>query len=531
MPIIALLLLTVPQLVTGVRAADFDLRVSPTYVRIRAGETAHFSVSLLTMTPGFSNDVYLRALFEPPAVSVTFSDNPLNPTGDVDSEMVVRTSVHTAPGLYTITVRGRDPVTDQNVYADVTLEVLPPHEPEFRLSIFPSSLKVERGERAFFTVHATPLYRFDGPIYLSLICPSCLSHSFDPNPMCPSSGPCGCPALSCNTYTSTLTVDTSNMEPGNYSLVIQGCHDGLCDRAYATLSVVSSARRVNLIVYPVTVRVRPGESFHLRMTIGVEGGQSPEPLTLRVAAPPGWYISRQTVRVLRTSHLDLWVTVPESAGPGTYGMGVELYRGGDLLKSRQVMILVRSVRGELSVDVRPGHIVLSGNNPRAELVILLNSSESGVREAILTLVGLPSGISYAMPARLAAGGMGTLNLTLEGAEPGRYNATLIAKADCCVDTADFEVVVEGPETRPYGQGIASRTVTRTVTLTKTVTLTGGPPAVRTVTVNTGGRAKPLIDSLTLGLVGVLAVLGVLLLLFIVLRRSSTAGEVPQPGAG
>ncbi|MDK2371892.1 MAG: hypothetical protein QI197_00665, partial [Candidatus Korarchaeota archaeon] len=44
-----------------VRAADFDLDVSPTYRRVRAGETANFTVTLITITPGYSNDVYLRA--------------------------------------------------------------------------------------------------------------------------------------------------------------------------------------------------------------------------------------------------------------------------------------------------------------------------------------------------------------------------------------------------------------------------------------------------------------------------------------
>ena len=494
-----------------VRAADFDLDVSPTYMRVRAGESAYFTVTLITITPGYSNDVYLRALFEPPAVSITFSDNPLNPTGDTDSDMVVRTSVYTPPGVYTITVRGRDPVTDQNVYVDVTLEVLPPYAPEFELSVSPGSLTVNKGEKAVFTVQAAPFYGFNHPIYLSLLCPACVSHTFSPNPMCPGSA-CSCPAIPCYTYTSTLTIDTSGMDPGNYSIVVEGCYDGHCDRAYATLTVRGvEEREVNLIVYPVTVKVDPGETFHIRVTVGITGGEAEEPLTLKVTPPPGWYISHYPSRLSKTSHLDLWVTVPRDTGPGTYGMGVELYRGEELLKSRHVMVLVERMVGEILVEVKPSRVVLTPSSPEAELVVLLESRD--VDEATLTLVGLPSGISYSLPAKLRVGELGSINLTLEMAPPGEYRATLIAKAEDrgCVNTTDVVVEVKGS---PTNQTVTQATQTKTQQAPQTptqqaITVTKTVSEVRTVTVE-----KPKLDPtiLGLGIVGAAAILSAIYLL-------------------
>ncbi len=500
-----------------VRAADFDLDVSPTYRRVRAGETAHFTVTLITITPGYSNDVYLRALFEPPAVSVVFSDNPLNPTGDIDSDMEVRTSIYTPPGVYTITVRGRDPLTDQNVYVDVTLEVLPPYEPEFELSISPSSLTVSRGDKAVFTVKAAPFYGFNHPIYLSLICPACASHTFDPNPMCPSSTSCSCPAIPCYIYTSTLTIDTSGMSPGNYSIIVEGCYDGYCDRAYATLTVGGvSEEEINLIVYPVTVKVKPDETFHIRVTVGIAGGETTEPLTLRVVPPPGWYVSRYPSRLSKTSHLDLWVTVPKGTSPGTYGMSVELYREEELLKSRQVMILVERTVGEITIDVRPSHVVLTEDNPESELVVILNSPD--VNEAILTLVGLPSGISYSLPAKLRVGELGSINLTLRDAPPGEYTATLIAKAeDCgCVNTTDIVVEVKGPPIQT-AQARAPATRTQTIQQPKTVTVTRTVSSVRTVTVE-----RPQLDPTVLGL-GIVGAAAIISAVYLLRRR-----PVPTP---
>lgn len=510
--LVLVLTATLSTTLIEVRAADFDLDVSPTYRRVRAGESAHFTVTLITITPGYSNDVYLRALFEPPAVSVTFSDNPLNPTGDTDSDMVVRTSVYTPPGVYTITVRGRDPVTDQNVYVDITLEVLPPHEPEFELSISPSSLTVKRGEKAEFTVQAAPFYGFNHPIYLSLICPACASHSFDPNPMCPGSASCGCPALPCYTYTSTLTIDTSAMDPGSYSIVVEGCYDGYCDRAYATLTVEEGAGKeeVNLIVYPVTVKVKPGDTFHIRVTVGITGGEASEPLTLRVTPPPGWYIGHYPTELKKTSHLDLWVTVPKVAGPGTYGMSVELYKGEELLKSRQIMVLVERTARELVVNVKPNRVTLTPDSPEAELVVFLESTD--VTEAVLTLVGIPSGVSYSLPAKLKVGEIGSINLTLENAPPGEYRATLIARGEdgCCVNTTDVTVEVRGAT----GQATQTSTVTQQTQQTQTVepetvTVTKTLSEVRTVTVE-APQLDPTI--LGLGIVGMAAVISAIYLL-------------------
>ncbi len=513
--LVLVLTATISASLVEVRAADFDIDVSPTYRRVRAGESAHFTVTLITITPGYSNDVYLRALFEPPAASVTFSDNPLNPTGDIDSDMVIRTSVYTPPGVYTVTVRGRDPATDQNVYVDITLEVLPPHEPEFKLSISPSSLTVKKGEKAEFTVQAAPLYGFNHPVYLSLICPACASHSFDPNPMCPGSTSCGCPALPCYTYTSTLTIATSAMDPGSYNIVVEGCYDGYCDRAYATLTVEEGPEEINLIVYPVTVKVKSGDTFHIRVTVGITGGEASEPLTLRVMPPPGWYIGHYPTELRKTSHLDLWVTVPKGTGPGTYGMSVELYRGDELLKSRQIMVLIERSARELVVNVKPNRVTLTQDNPRAELAVFLESAD--VTEALLTLVGIPSGVSYSLPAKLKVGEIGSINLTLENAPPGEYRATLIARGEdgCCVNTTDLTVEVRGTT----GQTTPTSTVTQQTQQIKpvqpeTVTVTKTLSEVRTVTVE-----APQLDPTILGL-GIVGIAAIISAIYLLRRRTA-----------
>ncbi|MEM3870274.1 MAG: hypothetical protein QXJ39_03980, partial [Candidatus Korarchaeum sp.] len=136
--IMTILLLVAPSVPAS--AADFDISISPTYAKVRAGETASFTVKLIKLDPAFSNDVYLTVFYEPPSSSVSFLDNPLKPGVVESTVMKVITSERTPPGTYTITVRGRD-TSGVSVYEDVTIEVLPP-EPLFVLSISPSRLSV-----------------------------------------------------------------------------------------------------------------------------------------------------------------------------------------------------------------------------------------------------------------------------------------------------------------------------------------------------------------------------------------------------
>ncbi|MEM0192381.1 MAG: hypothetical protein QXJ48_04500 [Candidatus Korarchaeum sp.] len=471
--IMTILLLVTPSV--PVSAADFDISISPTYAKVRAGETASFTVKLIKLDPAFSNDVYLTVFYEPPSSSVSFMDNPLKPGVVESTVMKVITSERTPPGTYTITVRGRD-TSGVSVYEDVTIEVLPP-EPLFVLSISPSRLSVYRGERANFTVTATPLYGFSGPIYLRLICPLCASYSFSPNPMCPTCLPTYCPALPCAYYSSALSIDTTNMAPGDYGVLVEGCSGSSCYRAYATLTVLEAPRpeKINLIVYPLTLIGKPGDNLKVDVTVSVPGGKSPDALRLKVYAPPGWYVSYYPSTFYETSSIQLWISIPKGTPEGTYSMGIELYKGEMLLKSRSVVIIVKSVeKAQISISIVPNEVSLTRESPRAQVAVLIGSAGE-VGDITLSLVGLPSGISYSIPPKLRLGQLGVVNLTLGEAREGNYTASLIATADGVSATGSFRVLVKQVTTTTQAtQTETTLTVRETVTETLTVTPARGP---------------------------------------------------------
>jgi uncharacterized membrane protein len=492
-------------------AVDFDISISPTYAKIRAGETASFTVRLIKLNPGFSNDVYLTVFYEPPYSSVSFLDNPLKPGVVETTIMKVITSEKTPPGTYTITVRGRD-TTGASVYEEVTVEVLPP-EPQFILSISPSRLSVYRGERANFTVYATPTYGFTGPIYLKLICPLCTSYVFTPNPMCPTCPPSCCPALPCAYYSSTLSIDTSGMAPGDYSVVVEGCSGSSCYRAYATLTVLEAPRpeNINLIVYPLTLVVKPGDNVKVDVTISIPGGKSPDPLTLRVYAPQGWYLSYYPTKFYETSTVQLWISIPKGTLQGTYNIGIELYKGEALLKSRSVVVIVKSVeQAKISLFAAPYEIILTKDSPRAQIAVLVTYSGE-VEDATLSLLGLPAGISYSIPPKLRPGQLGVINLTLTDAKEGNYSASLVATIDGLSASTNFRVIVKGAQVE---------TPTKTTTLTESTTLTETKRETVTLTVE---RGLATTDYLLIAI----AFLLLILILALLLRRG--AGGTAQGG--
>ncbi|MEM3870275.1 MAG: hypothetical protein QXJ39_03985, partial [Candidatus Korarchaeum sp.] len=160
---------------------------------------------------------------------------------------------------------------------------------------------------------------------------------------------------------------------------------------------------------------------------------------------------------------------------GTYSMGIELYKGEMLLKSRSVVIIVKSVeKAQISISIVPNEVSLTRESPRAQVAVLIGSTGE-VGDITLSLVGLPSGISYSIPPKLRLGQLGVVNLTLGEAREGNYTASLIATTDGVSATGSFRVLVKQVTTTTQAtQTETTLTVRETVTETLTVTPARGP---------------------------------------------------------
>ncbi|RDD53224.1 MAG: hypothetical protein BA066_05590, partial [Candidatus Korarchaeota archaeon NZ13-K] len=320
-------------------------------------------------------------------------------------------------------------------------------------------------------------------------------------------------------YSSTLSIDTAGMSPGDYGVVVEGCSGSSCYRAYATLTVLEAPKpeNINLIVYPLTLVGKPGDNLKVDVTVSIPGGKSPDALKLKVYAPPGWYVSYYPTTFYETSSVQLWLSIPKGTAQGTYSMGIELYKGETLLRSRTVVIMVKAEQAQLSVYTVPTEVFLSKEAPEAQVAVLV-SSTGEVGDLTISLAGLPSGVSYSIPPKLRPGQLGVLNLTLRDAKEGNYTASIVVTGDGVSATGSFRVVVKGAQMTTTAQ--ITQTETKQMTITETVR--------ETVTV-TSERAPALSDYLMVA--AILLLLVAIAAILLTRGRSATPvaqGETPPP---
>lgn len=200
---------------------DFTLSVSPTSQSVAQGQSTSYTVGV-NRTGGFSGSVSLSVSGLPTGASGSFSPNPATGTS---STLTVTTSPTTPTGSFALTVTGVSGSLTRT--ASGTLVVTPPAQPDFSLSVSPTSRTVAAGTSTTYTVTITRTGGFAGAVTLSLTgLPAGAAASFSPNP---ASG-----------TASTLTVTTSASTPaGTFGLTISGVSGSLTRTAPATLVVTS----------------------------------------------------------------------------------------------------------------------------------------------------------------------------------------------------------------------------------------------------------------------------------------------------
>src|SRR5499427_2514776 len=200
---------------------DFTLSVSPTSQSVAQGQSTSYTVGV-NRTGGFSGSVSLSVSGLPTGASGSFSPNPATGTS---STLTVTTNSTTPTGSFALTVTGVSGSLTRT--ASGTLVVTPPAQPDFTLSVSPTSRTVAAGTSTTYTVTITRTGGFAGAVTLSLTgLPAGAAASFSPNP---ASG-----------TASTLTVTTSAGTPaGTFGLTISGVSGSLARTAPATLVVTS----------------------------------------------------------------------------------------------------------------------------------------------------------------------------------------------------------------------------------------------------------------------------------------------------
>ena len=215
---------TVTGTVGGGAAGSFALEIDNTFTNsLSPGAEVRIPVTI-NRSSGFTGEITLEVFGAPDGVSGTFEPNPASGN---ESTLTVTTQNSVAPGMYSLSVRGKNGVTSATAKVDVNV-VGTTTGPTFSLALSPASLSTEAGKTVTSTVTVNKTSSFSGNVSLSVSgAPSGVNVSFDPT---------------ATTSTSKVSVKVgSNVKAGNYTLTVQGSGGGKTGSTKLGLTVVGKS--------------------------------------------------------------------------------------------------------------------------------------------------------------------------------------------------------------------------------------------------------------------------------------------------
>lgn len=220
------------------RENDFSIEVHPASQAILVGEKADYAV-IVSAIGDFDNKVTLALLGLPRNMRATFQ--PSSEECPFTSTLEIVTDSKASPRTYTLNVTGSS--GRRTHFTPATLVVASKGTPtaDFSIAASPSSLTIDPGQNAQYTVTSTSLNGFSGNISFSLTgTPSTSTSSFDPEKVSLDGKKVASSTLSVNTTQSTT--------PGTYTLTITGVAEAGGITHQATVALILSGAKTTLSV-------------------------------------------------------------------------------------------------------------------------------------------------------------------------------------------------------------------------------------------------------------------------------------------
>ena len=237
------------------RERDFSIKVTPTSQTILVGEKANYAV-IVNAIGDFDDRVTLalrglpdnmRARLHP-----SFEECPFTST------LEIVTDSKASPGTYTLNITGSSRKTTHFTIATLILVSKGTPSPDFSIAASPSSLTIDPGQNAQYTVTSTSLNGFSGNISFSLTgAPSTSSSSFSPKKVSLDGDKVSSSTLSVSTDKSTA--------PGTYTLAITGVAEvgAVTHQTTVALILRGAMSRLSVTISAEKLSYDPGSSVSL----------------------------------------------------------------------------------------------------------------------------------------------------------------------------------------------------------------------------------------------------------------------------
>ena len=303
-------------------------------------------------------------------------------------------------------------------------------EPEFGLTISPSSASTSPGGRVTYTVSANAANGFDSDVGLSLggLSPSQGSWTFTPSTIAGGSG------------SSQLIVTTAaSLAPGSYALTITGTGGGLARTASVTL-VVKAQLDFALSAMPGLIRTSLGGSATYTVSATPPNGFGPDvklSLSGLTRSQGSWAFTPATIAG-GSGSAQLSVTVAASLPAGSYPLTVT-GKGGGLTRTASVMLVV-STAADFAVAVSPSsRSVSSGGTASYTVTVTAKNGFTGT--VSFSADGLPPGATASFTRSTLAGSGGSTLTVKTGTAHGTFLLTVRASSGVRLHSASASLTV------------------------------------------------------------------------------------------
>jgi len=291
--------------------SDFSVKVTPQSQTILAGGKANYAV---IVRGDIDDNVTLALVGLPSGMNSTFHPN--SKRRPFISRLEVVTNSKVSPGTYSLNVTGSS--TRGVHFAIATLVVVSKGSPnaDFSIAASPSSLTIDPGQNAQYTLTLTSLNDFSGSISFSLTgTPSNSDSSFNPEEV----------SLDGNKVTnSTLSVGTDkSTAPGTYTLTITGVAEagGLTHQATVALILRGAKTGLSVTISTEKLSYDAGSSVSLSGNVADPSGPVGDAtVSIQVVDQQGTTIHIVYLRTKNDGHYSDSFQLGGDARAGTYAV-------------------------------------------------------------------------------------------------------------------------------------------------------------------------------------------------------------------
>ncbi len=463
--VLLLLLLLLP--LVGIRAVDFstdlqsrlqepdfDIDLEPDELEVIPGERAAFDV-IVTTTGGFTGTLKFDVLSIPP--NCFYEIKPA--AGKL--QLKIYTTENTPPGTYEVRLKAS--AEGRSKVASATLIVSGGGGgggPDFSIKLRPSTVSIDPGQTAYFTIVLIPTGGFAETVHYSV------------------SGlpPYSYQQMEVQSGTDIIlkVITTPNTPPGTYEITVTARGGGKVKETTARIIIGGGGRtttttetgtravgNLSISVLPKTLKVEPGGKGILTVRVYKEG-EFNSPVTVWIKGlPEGATVTIDINNTVPNFVAQAEISVGSNVQPGSYKLTVTV-SGGGRSENRIITLLVEGQpttsstmtsqpqtsapsQADFSIELVPSSISLQKGGTGSVAVTIRGSGL--VQPVVLRVTGPPTLSFTISPDSTVELGETASLMVKAGNEPRTYTVVVEGRSGSLVRSATLTVTVEAGESR------------------------------------------------------------------------------------